>query len=297
VRAVVLNDGTSSYLSITAKQTGFPIGGVAADALAITETSTGVTGKPLGAAITQAATNALFTVDGLSFERDSNTAVDAVPGTTLNLKATTAVAETLTLGADLEATKASLQKYVDAYNEVLKLVQKQLAVTEGTNRASTLAGDMAVKNLQSRLQQVSTAQVLATGAVQSLADIGIKTARDGSLSLDEPTLSAAVARDPAAVDALFSRAGTGLAASIELLVDQQTDATDGILQSRKTSLGELVKRMDAEAEKLQLRIDSFRNRLIREFMAMENIVSALNSTSSFLAQQSALTSAAGGNRK
>ena len=223
---------------------------------------------------------------------------DAVPGTALDLKSVTVADETLTLGSDVEASQANLQKFVDAYNAVLSLVQKQTAVTEGTNRSTTLAGDMAVKNLQSRLQQFTVTQVNPAGTVRTLADLGIKTARDGSLSIDAATFASALSRDPGSVDALFTRASTGLADSVELLVKQQTDGTDGILQTRKTSLGDLVKRMDDDAAKLQLRVDAYRDNLVREFAAMESIISGLNATSNFLAQQSSLgSSSSGGNSK
>ncbi len=93
VSAVVLNDGTKQYLSVTNLDTGFT-GADASTALQISENSTGTQGQSLGFAQVHGASNALFTVDGLQFTRQSNTVTDAIPGTTLTLKGQTNTTET-----------------------------------------------------------------------------------------------------------------------------------------------------------------------------------------------------------
>jgi flagellar hook-associated protein 2 len=281
VSATVLNDGTSSYLSVTARDTGLPASG-AALTVAFTPDVPPAPGDPALYAETEAARNASFRVDGLLFSRRSNTVSDALAGTTLTFKTEGGPAEDLVLATDLDATKARLQKFVDAYNDVMKLVQRQLAPSKTTDRGSSLAGDGSVRALQSKLQAVLTAQV-GGGAVRSLADLGVETARDGSLSIDGDTLSKAVERDPAAVNALFSTGTAGVSALVKQLVDLQTRASDGVLTSRKAGLDDTVRRLDAQAETLQRRIESFRQNLIRQFTAMEETVSGLKSIGNFLA--------------
>ncbi len=116
VSATVLTTDGQSYLSITRRDTGYPVGGTADAALTITENSTGSQGQALGAAIYQQATNASVTIDGLTFQRPSNTISDALPGTTLTLSKKGGVAEDLVLQNSPTDTQANLQKFVDAYN-------------------------------------------------------------------------------------------------------------------------------------------------------------------------------------
>jgi flagellar hook-associated protein 2 len=281
VSATVLSNGANSFLSLTDLDTGFPIGGVAGDALSISETSTGSLGQPLGLAITQTADNATFTIDKLDFTRQSNTVTDAIPGVSLTLKAQTTTPESLVVDADTDNTATNLQKFIDAYNNVLKVVQSQLQPAPETDRTTTLAGDGALRNIQSSLQRVLTT-VVGTSGVRTLADIGVKSNRDGSLTLDKVALGKSIGRDSAAVNNLFSQAGTGLGAAVKSLVDQATRSGDGILTTRTKSLSDTIKRMDGQAETMQARLDKYRDQLIAQFTAMEKVVSQVKATTTFM---------------
>jgi len=291
VSAQVLTGKDGAYLSVTARDTGFT-GTDPAAALSLAFTPSGAGGgTDPGFAEVEGARNALFTIDGLDFERQTNTVTDAIPGVTLALKkgatapATTGVVEDLVLTTDVEASRAKLQKFVDAYNGVMSLVQKQLAVTKNTDRGSTLAGDSSVRALQAALQRVLTSVVPGLPGVRTLADLGVKTARDSSLSIDATTFGAALARDPSAIDTLFSKADTGIAAVVSAMVQVQVRAGDGVLTSRQTGLNKTVSSLDTQAATMQRRVDSFRANLVRQFTAMESTLSNLKSTGSFLNSQ------------
>jgi len=167
----------------------------------------------------------------------------------------------------------------------MSLVQKQLAVTKNTDRGSTLAGDSSVRALQAALQRVLTSVVPGLPGVRTLADLGVKTARDSSLSIDATTFGAALARDPAAIDTLFSKADGGIAAVVSAMVQVQIRAGDGVLTSRQTGLNRTVTSLDTQAATMQRRVDSFRANLVRQFTAMESTLSNLKSTGSFLNSQ------------
>lgn len=287
VSAVVLSDGTSSYLSITDRDTGYRIGQAPADALAIAETNTGVLGQPIAATITQTAVNASFKVDGLTFTRRSNVVNDAVTGVTLTFKATSATAENLVLSNDVDGTAKNLQKFADSYNEVFRLVQKQMDVTKSSDRSSSLAGDSALRKLAADLQATTSVQVLSAGPVRALADIGVKTARNGTLSVDSTVLSTALTRDAKATNTIFNTASTGIAARDKTLVDAHTNSVDGILTGRQNGLNKSIRQIDEDIDKKQLRLSQFREKLVRQFTAMEKIMSGLKATGNFIEAQNA----------
>jgi len=283
VSAVVLNDGTNRYLSVTARDTGFPLTGAAGDALGLAFAADGGSTNRLPAlGQTQAAVNASVTVDGINFRRRGNTISDAIPGTTLTLKKEAAPAEDLVVSTDTDGTKARLQKFVDAYNDLAALVQKQLSPTKDTDRSKTLAGDSSIRTLQSRLQGLVATSVGASTDVRTLADLGVKTAKDGSLSIDGTVLTKALERNPGAVNGLFSTATTGLGDVVEALVTAQTRAGDGLLTSRQTGINNTLKSLDVQAASIQRHIDSFRLTLERSFSAMEESVSGLKNMGTYL---------------
>ncbi|GEJ59172.1 flagellar filament capping protein FliD [Anaeromyxobacter diazotrophicus] len=284
VTAVVLDDGTNRYLSVTKRDTGYAVGSDPKQALVLTETSTGTQGHALGLAATQDPANASFTLDGLPFTRTSNTVSDALPGVTLAL-ASKGSAETLTLANDVSGTARKLQGYVDAYNAVIQIVQTELSPAANTDRAQTLAGDATVRGLQQRLQGLGSQQVAGLGTVRTLSDLGIKTNRDGTLTLDSTALAAAVARSPSSVDALFSTASTGLAAVVGAAVDQYTLPASGLLSLAQSGLQDRVKQMDDQAATLQSRLDAYHATLQAQFTAMESVVSQWKTVGSFLSSQ------------
>jgi len=282
VSATLLNDGTNTYLSITTNETGHEIGQPPSSALTITENYTGTNGSALGLASIQVAENAQFNVDGIDFERTSNTISDVVPGTSLVLKGETTTAEELLQTIDLDATEENLKTFVDAYNSLMSLIQGDLDVGEGTDRSKSLAGDPSVKLLQREIQRMMTVEVTDAGVdVRTLADIGISTERDGSLLFDRGKMEKAIARDPAALGLIFS-GSNGISTQIESLVEIQTDAEDGILTQRSEGLNESIDRIDIEVEQMEIRVEKFREGLIAKFVAMEQLISGSNVMGDYL---------------
>jgi flagellar hook-associated protein 2 len=282
VSATVLETNGQAFLSITRRDTGFVVGQPASSALQITETSTGSAGQPLLATVTQSAVNAQLTVDGLPFERRSNVVSDVIPGTTLSLTRETTTPEDLVLSTNTADTQAALKKFADAYNDVMKLVRNNLAIGELTDRTRTLGGDPSLRGLQSSLQGLVIGQANPGSAVRTLADVGIKTQSDGSLSVDTTRLERAIATDAGAVNALFQTATTGIAAATTSLVERYTSGSSSILELRKSGIDRSIRAMDSRIESLQLRVDAYRERLVRQFTAMERVVGQFKSIGDFL---------------
>lgn len=284
VSAVVLSDGTQSYLSITNRSTGFTIGGLPADALQVS----GTAAAQFGFATVVPASNATVLVDGLSFERRSNTFDDVIPGVSITVSKEDGPPQELVLTSDTSATSKNIQGFVDAYNLVLKSLQKQLTVSAESDRSATLSGDGAVRNLQSALGALTSKTVGSSGVVRTLADLGVKTARDGSLSIDSVTLGKAIAKDPAGVNALFNTATSGISALTSDLVKGYTDSTNGILTVRTQGMRGQITRLGKDVERAQAAVDRYKELLVKQFTAMESIVSSLKSTGNFLTSQEKL---------
>jgi len=294
VSAVVLNDGTNSYLSITDQDTGYPIGGSPSDALNITfQPTADASGNPVAqtgqdpgfAQIANGdARNAQLTIDGLTFTRQSNVITDALPGATFTLnKAQPGQPEDLVITSDPGGTQARLQKFVDAYNGVMSLVQQQLQVNQDTDRSTSLVGFSSIRSLQAELQQALVTQVPGLATISNLAALGLQTSKDdGSLSIDTTTLDNALAADPAAINTLFSSAGTGIAALIDSLVNQNTDPTAGALVISENSLNDQISSMDDQIATMQARVDSYRQTLQAQFNAMETTISGLKTMGTYL---------------
>jgi flagellar hook-associated protein 2 len=283
VVASVISDGTQSYLSVTNNNSGFTPGTDPTAALGFTFTPTGGSSNAsLAFASVQTAANAALTVDNLPVVSQSNDVSDVIPGVTLQLKSLTSAPEVLSLATDQTKTAANLQSFITAYNTVVSDLESQLNVAAGADRSSTLAGDSTVRSLQQSLQALFTTSVPGLSGISTLADLGLTTAEDGSLSLDTSKLNAALALNPNAVNQVFSTATTGLSATTQALVTQYTDPISGALTLDQQGLTSRSTDIDSEVLQMQARVDSFRANLVAQFTAMETIVSSFKSTGDYL---------------
>jgi flagellar hook-associated protein 2 len=277
VSATLINDGSHTFLSLMNNETGNPTTGAA---LAVTDPS-----NILGLTL-KTANDAHLEVDGLPITRQSNSVGDVIPGVTINLKALTAADETLVINNNATGTQTNLTKFVDAYNGVLKLVQAQLTSVPGSDRASSLAGDSSLRSLQQALHGLLTTRVnpSLTASIRSLADVGLKTDRDGTLTVDADVMGKALTRDAQAVNDLFSTATLGLGAVTQKTVDLYGNFTNGLLSTRSKGLLNNVKQMDNQIAAMNMRLDVRKTTLIAQFTAMEKVVSSVKSTGNFLTQ-------------
>jgi flagellar hook-associated protein 2 len=92
---------------------------------------------------------------------------------------------------------------MNAMRDVVKYLGSYEKDPEDPTKGS-LKGEQSLKQITSDIKKFLQFRTSDGGAYQSMADIGIKSNLDGTLSLDTAKLSAAISADPSAVGKLFS---------------------------------------------------------------------------------------------
>lgn len=151
-----------------------------------------------------AASDAALSVDGIAVTRSSNTIDDLLPGLTLSLTAITASPVTVVAIEDPDLAEAEMRAFVDALNTTAAMLRE--ASKRGINGASSgpLVSDPTVAALKRSFAALTTTPLEGFGddAVY-LSNLGVRTERDGSLSLDSEVFQAAMASNPAQYRAVF----------------------------------------------------------------------------------------------
>jgi len=119
--------------------------------------------------------------------------------------------------------------------------------------------------------------------VRSLADLGIKFQLDGSLSVDDKKLGAALSTSPEQVKSLFGNAA-GIGKSLTPMLEGYLQ-TGGILDGRTDSLNASNNALDKQQSLLDARMDALTQMYTAQFTKLDQLLTSLNSTSSFLTQQ------------
>ena len=235
--------------------------------------------------ITQTARNAKLTVDGVAVERGSNEISDLVTGAKLTLQATSTVPVSLTTTTPTTALTNAVNDFVTTYNNVLAVIKEHTDPITGDLRA-----DPGAKTLLQNMKALTGKVLLpnaAEGTPATLAAIGVRTNRDGTLEVDDTALTAAMTNNAQAVEAMFAyttTSATGINAAMQSLKLNATSTIYGLGASTtrynqaKSDLAETQEKVDDQAARMT-------TRLTQQFASMNSRVSAYKSTQSFMQQQ------------
>ena len=231
------------------------------------------------------AADAAFKVDGLAMTARTNTAADAIPGVTLTLSATnTGAPTTISFSDPVAAITGAMTDLTSALNEVTSELGAAIDAKTGE-----LAHDDGARALRRTLSALAGSVIMPSapdGTVRTLADLGLKTMRDGSFQLDGARLAATLKSDPSGAAALFTNGLFGVFATIDGIARRASSSTDpGSLAgsisrytSQKSKLGEQQAKL-AEAQA------AMRSRLVSRFAQADSNIGAAKSTLSFLQNQ------------
>ena len=148
VSAIVLKDASGERLLMRSKETGTANGFriTAADADGNHTDATGLSrlsfagGVGSGTTQTQAAQNALATINGVSIQTASNTLNDTLPGLTLQLSQVTTAPVQIDVNTDQDAIRSNVQSFIDAYNSLNNTLVTTTKYDASTKVAGTLQG-------------------------------------------------------------------------------------------------------------------------------------------------------------
>ncbi len=275
VTATILNvddgaGGTESRLVLTSNETG------TTNSLTVSDVSGNVAATLSMATITgKSAQDSIITVDGYTVTGASNSVTGAIQGVTLSLVA--AGSSTLTVAYDTAAVKDSVKAFVDAYNS--------LRSTVSILKDGTLDGDNTLLSVQSLLRDtLNTEPTGLTTALTTLSQIGIKTERNGNLSLNTTELDTALASDYAGVAELMADDDQGYAFRLEAVASDMLDL-DGLIDTRTDGINERIDTLEDRMGNMEYRLELIEKRYRSQFAALDSMLAQLQSTSNFLSQQ------------
>jgi flagellar hook-associated protein 2 len=162
----------------------------------------GVTG---GMTQAQVAQDAIVRVDGVEVKRPANSFGDLIEGVQIDLKrAVPGQIVSVGVTRPTDAIGQAVQDFVAAYNELMGMIREATA-PGAAGEGGALRGDLGVREMQRQLSQLPTMVLASQGdGPHTLAEIGVRTNRDGTLGIDAARLQTALSEDPDGVEALFN---------------------------------------------------------------------------------------------
>lgn len=277
----------------------------------ITVSSDGTLADELDFSVHQTAANATFTVNGVSYERESNIVEDVIVGVKLTLKASGAAAVTVSEPSlDANAIADNIDAFVKAYNEVLQTINAKVTEervrdpqTSSERSRGALFQDSTLVSLASNLRSwVSHAIAGAPEHANEFFDIGVKVraagtqdkegARMGLLTFDRERFLEAFEQDPSAVKQFFTNATEDPdTEGISQYLERQLQGylrSDGIFSALTESQDSKLRLLRDRQDRMEAHVRAYEQQLRRQFTQLESALSGLQNQGLALSGQLAL---------
>lgn len=199
-----MDSGSQSSLQIVVDDTG---DGNDSDANGLSRMAFNSDGS-IGASRVQqtvGASDADFSVNGLTLSSASNEVTDAIDGLSFSLLGTTSKTEQITVTDNSPAIQSAVNTFVDSYNNYVTSLSTLTQYNATTNLAGPLLGDFTVAATSRQIREIIDGKARgAVGELTSLSQLGIRTASNGTLTVDTVKLNAALKDNFEDVRAIFS---------------------------------------------------------------------------------------------
>ncbi|PZN07129.1 MAG: flagellar hook protein, partial [Bacillota bacterium] len=178
------------------------------------------------------------------------------------------------------------------YNSVISFMNQQLDYKDPSG--GKLGGDPLLIGLREELRRLVSDVVtsIPSDSYDRLSEIGITTVdKSGILQLDEAKLREALAKDRAAVQRLLvgdpaaGDNGDGVLSRFQQRVETWLQANTGLLDTRIKSLQDRVENYAEQIERMEYRLQLREQNMLRQFQALESLISTLQAQENWLTQQ------------
>jgi flagellar hook-associated protein 2 len=240
----------------------------------------------LTAAVQTAGSDSEFTINGGATQiRNANEISNAIGGVTLSFSSLgTSI---VNVSHDDDSIVENVQGFVDAFNDAVTNIR------ELVDRDGVLENQTSIRIIENSLRNEIFQSVGGPiGLFGSLLEVGITTgdnfnsAGTALLEIDEETFRSSLLDNRDAVAELFSNTGdTGIGDAIDNYLENIV-STNGFLNSRARgggSIDDAIESLENRIERINLRVDSFEQRLRAKFVRLEQMSAQFQQSGASLA--------------
>ncbi len=237
-----------------------------------------------------AAADSIIRVDGIELTNSSNAVTGAIPGVQLSLLAAEP-GTVFSISGDSEPldVRSLVTEFITAYNELRSSLNDATAPGLAGVSGGPLAGDRGAREVIRQLSQLTSTQLADSGDFRTLADIGVRTESDGTLSIDNVRLDAALELDSGGIKLMLepvtvSETNVGLSGALDAISSRLQDENGALAQAQER-LDAIRESIEERREKITDEGDRLREQLQTTFAGLERQLSVLRATQSYVEQQ------------
>lgn len=211
-------------------------------------------------------------VDGIDYSVSSNfLEVDG-----LKMTATQLGESSININKDNSQTEPLMQEFVTKYNEVIGILNNEIASTE-----SALSDKSSLRNIVDQVKDKLFGSYGKDG--ESIFNYGFELNKSGILTLDTGVFNDKLENDPEGLQNLLvgSAEAEGLGTQLKSVIDEMS-YTGGVLTAYENSMNSREENLEEEKEKAQESLDNKYEQLSLQFGAYTGIITQFESSFSSL---------------
>ena len=264
-------DSTNVQLSVRSSETG------EAKRVQIANTS-GSLATVFDNATRPVATNQLdaaFTMNGVNFQRSSNTVNDTISGLTFELKKTSATAVTLEIERDTDKARSNFDDFVKAYNDLNTDIRNKTFINGETGARGPLRELRSIRDLSSQLRQLVITDA-TSGTITNLSELGISFDNSGKMTVeDSDKLETVLANTPSDLNTFFSTSSSPIQSIYTHLQGYTT--TDGIIDTLEEGVSDKIELLNKNIKKEEKYLTDYEEKQRDIFTQLELMLEQGNS--------------------
>lgn len=238
----------------------------------------------------QAAQDAVVTIgdptqNPITLQRSTNTVSDAIPGVTVTLLNTTGTSTAqVNVSRDVSAVKTNIKALVTAYNDVVKFINERTTYDVATKKGGLFFNEPTVRSVLSQIRTALSSNIAGAPTVSTTGALGFKTERDGTITVDDSKVDAALSTHYSDVRNLFinQTGSAGIAQLLSSAVDKLDDVGSGSLTLRKNNITKQITTLSAEISRKEEALAQYQDRLKAQYAALDGLLSQMKSQASSL---------------
>jgi flagellar hook-associated protein 2 len=196
----------------------------------------------------------------------------------------TTVSVEVTQTSDSIATQ--IQAFVDQYNSLRTKYDELTVFDAGTKQVGLLFGSGVALRIDQAYSRLLTTPIRRgpAGTIESLPELGVKLGENGKLTFDRDQFNRVQADNPEAVKDFFTNTTNGFSKRAKQVADQLAGVESGALLARNNTLQANIENNSSRIAAFDVRLEKERNRLLRQFYAMEQAISRLQNNLSSISR-------------
>jgi flagellar hook-associated protein 2 len=200
INASVISDSSGARLSLVSTTSG-AAGALTIGSTQLQDASSGSLSFTPG----QAGQDAQLSVDGIPLSSSSNTVSNVIPGVTFQLLNITSSPVQVQIANDTGSATTAISTFVKDYNAVVSALNAQEG-KDSSGNAEPLFGNPLIASIQQQLSSGLTTQ--QASGIRSVGDLGFQVNSDGTLTINNDTLTHALTNQFTDVQNFFQAAGS-----------------------------------------------------------------------------------------